>query len=145
MISIKEYAESRGVSYEAVRKQVTKNKEHFAEHISYRGRTMLFDEYVIEFLDSKRSMKGSTIVVNSSKPNEELEARIKALEAENKALLLEVANVTKQLSEAQKEAIEALKQYNELLLTSGEDENKEPEPKQKDNVFVRIINAIKNK
>ena len=45
VISIKEFAQNRGVTYEAVRKQVAKYEEELRDHIVKRGRVQYLDEY----------------------------------------------------------------------------------------------------
>ena len=54
MVSLKEYAKNKGVSYEAVRKQVNRYKDELKGHISKVNRTQYLDEEAVAFLDSKR-------------------------------------------------------------------------------------------
>ena len=54
MISLKEYAKSKQVSYEAVRKQVTRYSSELGDHVTIQNRTKLLDDYAVTFLDKKR-------------------------------------------------------------------------------------------
>lgn len=91
MISIKEYAKNKGVSYEAVRKQVDRYKGELKGHISKVNRTRYLDEEAVEFLDSKRTE--TPIVIMDHDKDEE----ILRLEMENKTLLLKVAELQEAL------------------------------------------------
>ena len=55
MISIKDYAKNKGVSYEAVRKQVNRYKDELDGHIHKQNRTQYLDDEAVTFLDSKRA------------------------------------------------------------------------------------------
>ncbi len=52
--TIKQYSESQGVSYEAVRKQLQRYAEDLRGHIITKGRTRYLDDQAIEFLNEKR-------------------------------------------------------------------------------------------
>ena len=77
MISIKEYAKSHGVSYEAVRSQVTRYMDReadgfrLADHISKVGRTQYIDDEGVAFLDERRSR--SPIVIQQEERDETIE------------------------------------------------------------------------
>ena len=87
MISIRDYADSKGVSYEAVRKQTKRYSEELAEHLHKQGRTQYLDDYAVSFLDSKRA-ESPIILIQADKDEE-----IRRLTDENKALLLKVAEL----------------------------------------------------
>ncbi len=91
MISMKDYAASKGVSYEAVRKQVNRYKDELDGHIFKQGRTQYLDDEAIAFLDDKR--KNNPVVVLNTNKDEEIER----LERENKALLLKIAELQESL------------------------------------------------
>ena len=55
MLSMKDYANQKNISYEAVRKQVARYRKELDGHIFKKDRTQFLDEYAIEFLDQKRS------------------------------------------------------------------------------------------
>lgn len=60
-MTIKEYASSRGISYEAVRQQINRLRPGIDEHITKQGRTRLLDNTAVSMLDDKR--KGSKVSV----------------------------------------------------------------------------------
>lgn len=114
MVSLKEYAKNKGVSYEAVRKQVNRYKDELKGHITKVNRTQYLDEEAVAFLDSKRAE--SPIVIMESGKDEE----IQRLEMENKALLLKVAELQEallkekdQVKLLQNEKIELLEAKNQ--------------------------------
>lgn len=53
-VSIKEYAESKGISYESVRRQIPKYEKELNGHIVKRNNTRYLDEYAVSFLNTKR-------------------------------------------------------------------------------------------
>lgn len=114
MVSLKEYAKNKGVSYETVRKQVNRYKDELKGHISKVNRTQYLDEEAVAFLDSKRAE--SPIIIMESGKDEE----IQRLEMENKALLLKVAELQEallkekdQVKLLQNEKIELLEAKNQ--------------------------------
>lgn len=114
MVSLKEYAKNKGVSYEAVRKQVNRYKDELKGHISKVNRTQYLDEEAVAFLDSKRAE--SPIIIMESGKDEE----IQRMEMENKALLLKVAELQEallkekdQVKLLQNEKIELLEAKNQ--------------------------------
>ena len=116
MVSLKEYAKNKGVSYEAVRKQVNRYKDELKGHISKVNRTQYLDEEAVAFLDSKRAE--SPIIIMESGKDEE----IQRLEMENKALLLKVAELQEallkekdQVKLLQNEKIELLEAKNQKV------------------------------
>lgn len=66
MKSIKDYAEYKNISYEAVRKQVVRYKDELDGHIHVQNRTKYLDEYAEEFLDAKRAAS-PVVVIQESK------------------------------------------------------------------------------
>lgn len=114
MVSLKEYAKNKGVSYEAVRKRVNRYKDELKGHISKVNRTQYLDEEAVAFLDSKRA-ESPIIIMESGKDDE-----IQRLEMENKALLLKVAELQEallkekdQVKFLQNEKIELLEAKNQ--------------------------------
>ena len=114
MVSIKEYAKNKGVSYEAVRKQVNRYKDELEGHISKVNRTQYLDEEAVAFLDSKRAE--NPIIIMERGKDEELQR----LEMENKSLLLKVAELQEallkekdQVKLLQNEKIEVLEVKNQ--------------------------------
>lgn len=91
MISIKEYAKSKGVSYEAVRKQVARYEKELKDHVKKVNRTKYLDDEAVAFLDEKRA-DNPIIIMESSKDEE-----IQRLYDENKMLLMKVAELQEAL------------------------------------------------
>lgn len=73
-MTIKEYSMSRGVSYEAVRKQVSAlKKKELKKHIKYNGRTAELDDYAVEILDQHRQQREVVVVASNIDTQKELE------------------------------------------------------------------------
>lgn len=54
-MTIREYAQSRGISYEAAAKQVRKfKKKELKKHITYQGALTILDDYAVDLLDGHR-------------------------------------------------------------------------------------------
>ena len=79
MISIKEYAQSKGVSYEAVRRQVRKfshDEKEFKKHIQenpQRGTGTLLDDWAIDYLDKHRLPRPVIVRASEDETQRELE------------------------------------------------------------------------
>lgn len=69
MKSIKDYAEYKNISYEAVRKQVVRYRDELEGHIHVQNRTQYLDEYAEEFLDAKRAAN-PVVVIQENKDEE---------------------------------------------------------------------------
>lgn len=122
MISLKEYAKKKNISYEAVRKQVNRYRDELGEHLSKQGRTQFLDEEAEQFLDDKRAAN-PVIIVEHDK-----DEQIEQLKAENKNLLLKVAALQEQLLQ-EKDNVKMLQQEKiELLETRGNDVKEEKKP-----------------
>ena len=82
MMTIKDYAKEQGVSYEAVRKQLSRYKNQLDEHIIKKGRQQFLDEYAVDFLTEKRNSQ-PVVVINQDQTNRinELETKLAVLEA----------------------------------------------------------------
>lgn len=122
MISIKDYAKSKAISYEAVRKQVNRYKAELGEHISRENRTQYLDEEAVAFLDKKRD--GNPVVILQTDDKEHIEQ----LENENKRLLIKVAELQETII-AKSDKIEQLQEANILLLEQKKDTEQEEPPK----------------
>lgn len=93
VISLKDYAAEKGISYEAVRQQVVRYKEELDPHIIRDGRQQFLDEEAVAFLDSKRQ-KNPMAIIQMDK-NEQIEA----LEEQVKQLLVKTAAQADRISE----------------------------------------------
>lgn len=125
VISIKDYAKSKNVSYEAVRKQINRYRKELDNHIQKVGRTQYLDETAIAFLDEKR--KANPVVVFESNKDEEIER----LKEENKNLLLKVMELQDQLLK-EKECVQRLQEEQITLLEEKSEQQEtaslEPDP-----------------
>lgn len=108
MLSIKDYARNKNVSYEAVRTQIKRYSDDLKGHITKQGRTRFLDEHAIAFLDAKRK-DNPVVIVNSSK-SEELDL-LREENARLKDALLEAQN---KLLDAQEEKIRAIEAQNRV-------------------------------
>lgn len=117
MISLKDYAKNKGITYEAVRKQVNRYKNELDGHIQKENGTQYLDDEAVAFLDEKRS-KNPVVILEQSK-DEELEM----LRNENKLLILkinklqeELLNEKDQVKLLQDEKIAMLEAKNEIAV-----------------------------
>lgn len=103
VMSIKDYAKARKISYEAARQQVKRYAEELDGHIAKQNRTQYLDDYAVELLDDHRQQSPIVIV------NQDRDEEIERLRVENKALLQQIAALQDRLLTAQEGAIEAAK------------------------------------
>lgn len=104
VMSIKDYARARKITYEAARQQVKRYEKELQGHIHRQNRTQYLDDYAVELLDDHRQQSPVVIV------NQDRDAELEQLRAENKTLLQQVAMLQDKLLAAQESAIEAAKQ-----------------------------------
>lgn len=78
VITLREYAKTHNISYEAVRKQVARFQEELSEHIIDDGGQRFLDETAVAFLDSRR-VRNPVVLANDG-AKAELEAAKAALE-----------------------------------------------------------------
>ena len=93
MISIKDYAEQKNVSYEAVRKQIKRYETQLNGHLERVGRTLYMDDDAVAFLDEKRK-KNPVVVVQEDK-----DKVVQGLYNENKQLLVKITALQNELLE----------------------------------------------
>lgn len=114
IISLKDYAKQKNISYEAVRQQVVRYKKELDGHLIKDGRQQFLDEEAVAFLDAKRQ-KNPVAIIQMDK-----DEQIENLERENKNLLIKVAEQAEELRAADK----ALAEVNVLLLTAAKDKER---------------------
>lgn len=112
LVSIRDYAESQGVSYEAVRKQVVRYSEELSGHITKQNRKQYLDEWAVDFLTERR--QASSVVIISKTQSEESAELKKQIELLKNQLLSAQEKIIK-LQEEGRAAIEE-KMKNERLL-----------------------------
>lgn len=108
VMSIKEYARARKISYEAARQQVKRYEKELQGHISKQNRTQYLDDYAVELLDEHRQ-QNPVVVINQDRDEE-----IERLRVENKALLQQIATLQDRLLTAQDSLLDASKQAARL-------------------------------
>lgn len=96
MITIKDYAAQKNVTYEAVRKQLVRYKKELNGHIVKKNRTQFLDDYAVNFLNDRRKENAITVI------NTERNEYIKELENDNRRLYKKIEQLQEQLLEAQK-------------------------------------------
>lgn len=99
MITIKDYAKQKGVSYEAIRKQIKRYEDELEGHLVKQNRFLMLDDEAVQFLNSKRSE--NPVIVYEQNKDEELEQ----LRHENKVLLIQMNTVQDQLGKVQQKLI----------------------------------------
>lgn len=108
VMSIKDYARARKISYEAARQQVKRYADELAGHITRQNRTQYLDDYAVALLDDHRQQSPIVIV------NQDRDEEIERLRTENKALLQQVATLQDRLLTAQDSLLDASKQTARL-------------------------------
>lgn len=112
LMTLSDYAASRQVSYEAVRRQVVRYADELGDHVVRQGRRQFLDEEAVRWLDGHRD-KNIAIVLDRS---DELEAAKKEidelkLQLAKQALLLDAANAKAELADQQKFLLEDLSKH----------------------------------
>lgn len=126
MFTIKQYAESKGVSHQAVYKQLQTHADELEPYIITRGRTRYLTNEAVDILEKYR--ESNTQIVERTNDKE----KIAELENQIKLLLSEKSGIEKELREALKwkadKALEiARAEQNQALL---EDKSKKLEEKE---------------
>lgn len=119
LVTIKQFADSQGISYEAVRKQLHKYSEELSGHVIRKDRTRYLDEKAVEFLQERR--RESPIVLQTIDQGEEigrLQDQVESLKAQlvtaqNK--LLEAQERVISLQDEAQKALEDRARYTALL------------------------------
>lgn len=116
LMTIKEYSKNKGVSYEAVRRQIKQYANDLEGHIIKQGKTNFLDDVAIQILDQHRTPK--TVVVDYAE-NE--------LQAENERLRAEIDHLKSHIINLQNEKMAYLedKTRMETLLAISDKEHDE--------------------
>ena len=127
-VSLKDYAEQKRVSYEAVRQQVIRYKKELGNHIIRDGRQQFLDEEAVAFLDEKRQKNPVTVI------QQDKNGQIEALEEQVKQLLMKTAAQADRIAElsewkAEKAVAIASAEQQKLLLQEAENAAREAEDK----------------
>lgn len=113
MITIKDYAATHGISYEAVRKQVTQYEAELADHIVVQRRTKYLDDEAVRFLDEHRQQNAVSVMLDDRK------AQVTELEEENKRLMKEIARLQAEGNGFRDQIIDLLKEKQSYLEDKG--------------------------
>jgi chromosome segregation ATPase len=119
LVTIKQFADSQGITYEAVRRQVARYSEELSDHIIRHNRTQYLDEKAVEFLKERRWE--SPIILQTIDQGEEigrLQDQVESLKAQlvtaqNK--LLEAQERVISLQDEAQKALEDRARYTALL------------------------------
>lgn len=139
MISIKDYAAQKNVSYEAVRKQIKRYETQLDWHLERIGRTLYMDDDAVAFLDEKRK-KNPVVVVQ-----EDTDRVVQGLYNENKQLLIKITALQDELIEekskvqelqglllAEKEQVKQLQA--QMIDAAIKDDDQEDDPEQTEDI-----------
>jgi hypothetical protein len=108
MISLKEYAQKKNISYEAVRKQVNRYRNELGDHLYKKDRTQYLDEDGEAFLDQKRA-SNPVILVEHDK-----DEQIEDLTRQNESLRVKIMELQDQLIKSKDQLLERDQQLIEL-------------------------------
>ena len=111
-MTLKQYADKRGITYEAVRRMVQKYRAQLGEHIIRKNNAQLLDETAVEFLNERRR-QSPVVVVREN--NEDRIAELESQLAQVKAQLDQAKDRIIQLQEENTAMIEAKTKYDLLL------------------------------
>ena len=103
MITVKEYAKQKGVSHQAVYKQLQTHAEELDPHIVMNGRTRFLTDEAISILEKYRETNPQIIErTNDKELVEELENQIKLLLTRENELERKIAELSIELKDAYK-------------------------------------------
>ena len=118
-MTIKQYAESQNVSYEAVRKQIVGYGEELKDHIVRKGRTQYLDEWAVDFLTKRR--RENPVVLLSQDKDEAIESMKQQIETLRVQLMTAQSELLKEkdriieLQDEAKKTLEDRARYTALL------------------------------
>ncbi len=98
MMTLKEYAKSRTISYESVRAQAQKYKEELEGHVTIEDNHRVMDDYACNFLDKHRLKR--IIVMQSD--NDDLKHELERVQEENEELKYAIIELQKELQDMAK-------------------------------------------
>lgn len=111
-MTIREYAKSRGISYEAAAKQVRKYKsKDLKGHLTKQGSQTILDDTAIEILDRHRQPRAVVMLPS----DEDTSNEIKALQDENNNLKNQIIEMQKLLIASKDECLK-LSQANTAMI-----------------------------
>lgn len=133
--TIKDYARSRGITHEAVRRQIKRYAEELEGHITIQGRTKYLDSAAVDFLDQHRLQKTVIVEPTEQETQEEIEGYRAEIERLHKILEEKNEKIISLLSE-NKDLIQ-YQTENKLLLEQKERDQEQIQEKDKELTEVR--------
>lgn len=112
MQTIRDYAKTRNVAYESVRKQVKRYSKELKGHTVKDGATML-DDFAIEFLDKHRMKRDVNVIQEPDA--QETQQEIINLRAEIEQLKQKLVDAQTEIINAKNETLATHTKYQELL------------------------------
>lgn len=83
MMTLKQFADSEGISYEAARKLVTRHAEQLTGHVHTVGKARTLDDTAVEFLRQHRRQHPAVIVdVQRTEENDQLREQVETLKTQ---------------------------------------------------------------
>lgn len=144
-MTIKEYAESRKISYEAVRKQVKDYKKtDLKKHVVYQGRQAYLDDFAVDYLDQHRQ-KRNVVLYPTNKEIEEEMTRLRNQIAKLQEELVSRTDRINVLLEEKTLLIEDKAKSDARLMLADKEHDELEEAKQELNKYQRTIFGLYKK
>lgn len=120
-VTVKQYAESRGVTPEIVRRQIIRYEKELEGHVVIIGRARVLDETAVTILDQHRNRRGTAVDMAEVDPKGEIEELRKTVEdllgklnaAQNR--IMELQNQQIELQKEQITLIEEKSRYQGMI------------------------------
>ena len=120
LVTLRQFAREKGITYEAVRKQVLRFSDELEGHVVTVDNTKYLDEYAQQFLSERRRMSPIVVKIEDTQAdNGEYQAQIESL----KTQLLQVQQKVIQLQDEARAGIEDKIKY-QLLLSDHEEQKR---------------------
>lgn len=133
VISMREYAKRKNISYEAVRKQVARYREELGDHITMDGRQQFLDDEAVEFLDAKRQ-KNPVVIIQQGK-----DEQIEQLTKERDLLLAKVAAQGEQIAGLMQFKLDTIEQRQRIENEKAQQARREMELDQREQTFAQEL------
>lgn len=117
MVTIKQLAADQGVSYEAVRRMISRHFDELENHINKEGRTQYLDPEAVRIITGY--MQNNTVVVENNQAQE-----LKDLQEENKKLLQQIIVLQQGEKELLQGREDLLVKIHDLEITLLEEKHK---------------------
>ena len=144
-MQIKDYAKSRGVSYEAVRKQLKQYENDLEGHVKKQGKTFLLDDKAVTILDGHRINKTVIVEPTDSMVKDEVERlKLEIDQLKNQVIALQNDKIKYVEDKARQDALLLIadKEHDELEKTKQELTTARVELANKDTELSRFTKTI---